>query len=623
MRGYLALSVVALFFETALQQNLSDPTGICRNNTNRNALNSFYANLSTLDTPTNTSSYCANEFRVYGSCCNLNNFNSVINRTRNTSLEANTFMKTQYTQFINAVTQMRNFIVEIANKPVSIGNSRAATQQAAAQALIADPFMGPYLNNHNTSLAIEFNTSMDQCWPNAQRIRESALCIQCSGRSQYFLGDASGLGRLTLNNTSCNYDQCKFAHERIVAFVQDVDFMFNFLPGLFSTFGISNNFALVVNRARIAQYAERFRDGSFFNLSRRAESGEAAARTQICTMFLSAGGPLLHETASTFFTRNQNFTVTSILSTISNLEPSVVASAAEVSNIARDINRTMDGFEIESVANSSNPNTTYAVSNITVPLPPVPPLLPITRRRLQGVNNLFNGNLGRDIVNVTEYDDELARVNTILSGGAGRANQIRNTFVNPPNPFFSVRGSVLGANNLILNGGPLTFTNQETTLALVANRPFGAVRPYDNPAPNSQPDYLTLRLSPFLRFYTPVNLVAITGNTTNNTNTTNGTNGTNTTNGTNGTNTTNGTNGTNTTNGTNGTNTTNGTNGTNTTNGTNGTNTTNGTNGTNTTNGTNGTNTTNGTNGTNTTNGTNGTNTTNGTNGTNTTNITP
>lgn len=510
MRGTLLLAIIVLSIGASLQQaqqNLSDPTGICLNSTNRGPLNTVYPGLTLVDTPIRNTTFCANEFAVYGSCCNLDAFNRTIQAMRNSSQTNNTFLKTQYTSYINAIIQMRNFIIELANKPLDPSDAQQNAQRNAAAALLADPFMGPYLSNHNSSLATEFNTSMDACWPSAQRIRESALCIQCSGRAQFFQGDNSGLGHLTLNSSSCNYDQCKFAHQRIVAFIQDIDYLFNLLPSLYATLGINTNFGLVVNRARIAQYAERFDAETFFAMSQRADSGDSTARTQICTMFLSAGGPLLHETISTVFTRNRNFTVTSILSTISPLELSIVNAASTIANFSRNLSSS--GFPFASVSNTSNPNGTYAMGNLTVNLPPQPPLRPIFRRRLQGVNNTFPGNLGRDIVNLTEYKDELARVGSLLSNTSARANQIRTNFIDPPSPFFSVAGTVIGANTLSLTGGRLTFVPESTTNALVAGRPFGVLVPYDRPSATSQPDYTTLRLSPFRRFSTPTDLVAV------------------------------------------------------------------------------------------------------------------
>ena len=511
MRGYLVLALVVMSFGFSLQQNqtadqLLDVTNLCLNNSNRGPIATMFPNLTQLATRVLNNVHCPNEFRVYGSCCDITRFETVITQTRASSAAANTFLKSEYRQYVAAIRRIRDIILEIANKPTDSSDVRALQQKTAAQTLLADPFMGPYLNlRSNDALAVNFTTAMDQCWPQAQRVRESALCIQCSGRSQYFQADASGLGKLTLNSSSCQsiYGTCKIAHEKIVAFVQEMDFIFNILPSLYSTFGLNNNFALVVNRARVAQYAERFQSEQFYDWHARAEAGDAGARNEICTMFLSAGGPLLHETMSGIFTRNANFSTQSILSTIDPREEQIVNAASNITDIARNI--TESPYPIEAASNSSNPNETYGVSPISSPLPPQP-LAPITRRRLQGVNNVSPGNLGQVIVNMTDYFDELDRVNTILTGSSGRAAQLRRSFVDPPSPFFSVAGTVIGANTLALSGGPLTFGTEAQTRAFVAGRFNGEVRPYDRPTTSTTPDWIALRLQPFLRFWTPLDL---------------------------------------------------------------------------------------------------------------------
>lgn len=508
MRGYLVLAIFALSIGSALQQNYSDVTNLCRNNTNRGVLNGRYPGLSVLDTPTINASYCGNEFAVYGTCCNLTIFNNTINQTRTSANQSIAFLKTQYAQFVSAVGEIYNFINNIANNGVNDTNSVPGQQRAKAQALLADPFMGKYLANHNASLITEFNIATDTCWPLAQRIRESALCIHCSGRTNWFQADASGSGRLTLNHTSCPYDQCRFGYEKIIAFIQDLDYLFNFLPSLYTAFGINNNFALVVNRALVSQYAERFQDANFYLLVQQANGGNAAARDAICSSILSSGAPLLIENIGTIFTRQANFSLGSIQSAINPNENIIINEHAALSHIAQNLSATKENFSIPASTSSSLPNSSYDVSNVTVPLPPNPPITTINRRRLQGVNNTYPGDLGVIIVSHNDYTDELVRVTALLSDISSRTNSIRSNFIDAPSPNFSVAGRAMGGNNLALTGFPLTFKTQAESLAFVAGKPFGEIKPYDNPTSTTVPDWLVLRISPNLRFWTPTTIVA-------------------------------------------------------------------------------------------------------------------
>lgn len=504
MRGFFILTLVALAIAGTNQQ--ISTVNICLNQTNRAALQArFGSNLTLLNNPVN-SNQCTNEFSVYGSCCDPV---SLINTTNNLATQLTNslkIVKTAFTNYVQSINDLRQYIVTIANRPIEQNDVEVQRSTQAAKDALADPFLGPFLTNHNQSLALAFNFTYDQCWPRAAALRESALCAQCSARSNSFQADNSGQGRLILNDTECDsiYQVCNQAIERTAAFIQDLDFTFDLLPSLSSAFSLTNNFSVVVNRGKVRRFASIINDDTFFANLQQARTGNSKARSNLCALTLSAGEPLFPEFIATLFNKNANFFVDSIEFVTTQGENAAFGQVSRLDNLTRTLQGPFPTNNVPS--NFSKPLDIYAFNNTnsTARIPPVP-FSPIFRRRLQGVNNTSPGNLGINVIKRSEYDDEQQRVSNLLERASNRRIITRN-FFNPPSPLFSIAGRTFGASVFSTSTGVLDFATQDTANAFVNGRPFGQLRPYDFPPRNGAPDFPTFVLGSFIRLFLPSTL---------------------------------------------------------------------------------------------------------------------
>ena len=510
MRGLLFFALVALAVGPALQQINS--TDSCLNNTNRGALQSVLGSfgLQLLNTAVNDTTMCGNEFRVYGSCCNISSITATVANLQSNLSNSLDFLKGDYNALINSIKYIRDQIIEVANKPVESNDFDLLKVKQAAQNILSDPFMSGYFQSHDDQASVEFNFTVDQCFNEVERQRQSAICIQCSGRANFFQADDTGNGRLAQSDSDCNaiYPRCNLAYERIVAYLQDIDFLIDLLPSYRTSFGIFNNFESVVNRARLRSVTNRLNSEAYFAIIAGGRSGtNQSARSQVCTFFTSAGNPILTDRLIGIFDPNITYVVYSIQDPVGPQEALLYNENFRLIQIARSNQTFAPRLNMTSTTNTTNPRQPYGLNYTStgLRLPPVA-FQPIKRRRLQGVNNTSPGNLGRNIVNRTDYNDELQRVNALLATISSRPSIVRRTFVDPPSPNFSVAGRPLGGAPFFQASGPLSFRTEQDLRNFVVGKAFAEVRPYDNPTATTIADYATLRLSPGLRFLTPTNL---------------------------------------------------------------------------------------------------------------------
>lgn len=457
---------------------------------------------------------CGNEFQVYGSCCNIASINNTVGALQNLSQASLLKMQTEYTGFISSIKRIREYVEEIANKPVENNDLELLRTKEAAQNLLADPFMSGYFASHDDQAAVEFNFTTSQCDQEIQRQRQSAICIQCSGRTNQFQADDTGNGRLAQSDADCNalYPRCNLAYERVVAYLQDIDFLLDLLPSLRTSFGIYTNFESVINRARLVTVTTRVKSEPYFAIIAAGRAGTQNSRSTVCTFFTSAGNPTLIDRLAGIFNQPKDAPLGSYIA-ISIQDP-VAAQEVPLFNenfrliqLARSNQQFAPRLNMTSTTNTTDPRKDYGLNYTAtgLRLPPVA-FQPIKRRRLQGVNNLSPGNLGRNIVNRTEYNDELQRVNALLTTVSSRPSIVRRTFIDPPSPNFSVAGRPLAGAPFFQAGGPLTFRTQQDLVNFVTGKAFAEVRAYDNPTATTVADFNTYRLSPGLRFLTPTTL---------------------------------------------------------------------------------------------------------------------
>ena len=510
MRGLLFFALVALAVGPALQQINS--TDSCLNNTNRGALQSVLGpyGLQLLNTAVNDTTMCGNEFRVYGSCCNISSITATVANLQSNLTNSLELLKGDYKDFIDSIKYIRGQIIEFANKPVESNDFDLLKTKQAAQNLLSDPFMGGYFQSHDDQAFTEFAFTIDQCFNEVEKQRQSAICIQCSGRTNFFQADDTGNGRLVQSDADCNaiYPRCNLAYERIVAFLQDIEFLLDLLPSYRTGFGIFNSFELVVNRARLRSVTNRLNSETYFAIIAAGRSGtNQNARSQVCTFFTSAGNPTLIERLIGIFDPNVAFAAFNIQNPIGPQEAALFDENFRLIQIARSNQPFVPRLNMTSTTNTTDPRQPYGLNYTStgLRLPPVA-FQPIKRRRLQGVNNTSPGNLGRNIVNRTDYNDELQRVNALLATISSRPSIVRRTFVDPPSPNFSVAGRPLGGAPFFQAGGPLSFRTEQDLRNFVVGKAFAEVRPYDNPTATTFADFTTLRLSLGLRFLTPTNL---------------------------------------------------------------------------------------------------------------------
>lgn len=264
---------------------------------------------------------CGNEFKAYGTCCSLDSLKTQ-SAAMNTSLVSgvNT-LKTEFVKFANIVSELDGLIKNQADADLAPGDEAYNAKIQTAKNIRDSKAMAFLRTSFNSSKSGDFNSSLDKCWGDVSKARNSALCTLCAGRSAAFVFNQNNV---VIKDSDCTAlaTKCRDSLDNIRSFAQALTLystVFNAVlpPALSFHIDVSR-----INRNDLASIFEIVN-------SNEVESGLKGSNTEadnkICSAVLSAGKPVLVEAFKSVFNPTADYSLYSLDSSVKTKVKAVIA----------------------------------------------------------------------------------------------------------------------------------------------------------------------------------------------------------------------------------------------------------------------------------------------------------
>lgn len=307
----VALVLILVAYAMAQPANL---TGLhCSNVIQKNTIQEylqieFLANVS-------LENACGNEFAAYGSCCSASSLRKQATRLNASLTRDVQALKREYVEFSAAVASVNQELKDLIDSREEINDQDATSKVAKARAF-RDSKVFSFLRTYFPSTSAgsdDFNSSLDKCWGEVARARNSSLCILCSGRSPAFVTSSE---QLVISNLECSgiANKCRDSINNLRTFAQALSFYVNVMaPVLASEFNIFVDISRV-NRIGLAGLEAALAGD-------RIESGLSGTGNTadgiICEATLSAGRATAVEAMAHLFNSQAEYTVFNLRDVVS------------------------------------------------------------------------------------------------------------------------------------------------------------------------------------------------------------------------------------------------------------------------------------------------------------------
>jgi hypothetical protein len=272
---------------------------------------------------------CGNEFKAYGTCCSLDSL-----KTRSAALAASltagvNTLKSEFGVFAKAVSDLDTLVKALAdNNPIP--EDERYTKELNLAKTLRDSKAFNFLRSYFTAAkSADFGSALDKCWGDVTKVRNSALCALCAGRSSAFVFNQNNL---VIQDKDCSgmAFKCRDSLENIRSFAQGLTLYANVIhPLLPSTLEFNTD----VSRINRNNLAALFSVVNSDKVDEGLKSSNPTADGIVCSTVLSAGKPTLVEAFVSVFNPNANFAVFSQDNSIHSKAKTSIARVAYEKNI--------------------------------------------------------------------------------------------------------------------------------------------------------------------------------------------------------------------------------------------------------------------------------------------------
>jgi hypothetical protein len=261
-----------------------------------------------LDDVKRETSACGTEFSAYGTCCSLDSLKTQTTAMNNNLVNGVSTLKKEYVKFASAIDTINSLINDVADSSPRPEDQLYTNRINIAKTIRDSKAINFLKTSINSTKSGDFNSSLDKCWGDVSKVRNSALCTLCTGRSSAFVFNQNNV---VIQDSDCSdiANKCKDSLDNLRTFSQALSLYSSVLnPLLPSTLSIHTDVSRI-NRDNLAAIVNLLNSDKVQN---SLASSNAQANSDLCSTVLSAGKPVLIEAFNTVFNPSADYTLFSL-----------------------------------------------------------------------------------------------------------------------------------------------------------------------------------------------------------------------------------------------------------------------------------------------------------------------